>query len=230
MLISISLQPVPNSEIINDPVVTGIVNTKASNNLICYETSDTEDDGAGERSTNTFGFVNEVEDNNYIEGNYHNDDNDQDEDNGYQEEYNDLVEDNDYHDTQNVITDVDEEINFFLDDDEDINNENDENEFLSINSTPEYQYPLISKRHLKIKDHFLSVIATSIKHRMSYEAVLDIFRWIKSSHVISGLPTTKAALWKALSRNNSMISRYYYCKLCCTYLGRKNGNDILETE
>ncbi|KAH0563764.1 hypothetical protein KQX54_006102 [Cotesia glomerata] len=157
--------PVPNSGIINDPVVTGIVNTKASNNLICYETSDTEDDEAGERSTNTFGFVNEVEDNNYIEGNYHNDDNDQDEDNGNQEEYNNLVEDNDYHDTQNVITDVDEEINFFLDDDEDINNENDENEFLSINSTPEYQYPLISKRHLKIKDHFLSVIATSIKHR-----------------------------------------------------------------
>ncbi|KAH0540081.1 hypothetical protein KQX54_012371 [Cotesia glomerata] len=197
--------PVLNSVIINDPVDTGIVNTKASNNLISYETSDTEDDETGEMSTNTFDFVNEVEDNNYIEGNYNNEDNDQEEENGYQEEYNDLVEDNDYHDTQNVITEVNEENNFFTDDDEDIDNESDENELFSINSTPQYQYPLISKRYLKIKDHFLSVIATSIKHRMSYEAVLDILRWIKSSHVISGLPTTKAALWRAL--NDSIASK-----------------------
>ncbi|XP_074098889.1 uncharacterized protein LOC141527362 [Cotesia typhae] len=215
--------PVSNNTFIYNHVNINRANVNTSNNLLRYDTSDIDDEETTDTSTDADSSE-DYED----EDNYHHNETVFSDGGEQNNTFTDEVEvDNDNNDNNDDNNDTDNNDN---NDDNDIDNESDEAEFLSINSSIKYQYPLIPKKHLKMKDHFLSIIATSIKHRMSYEAVLDIFRWNKSSHILSSLPTTKAALWRALCRNNSMISRYYYCKMCTTYLGRKNDRDMLQTE
>lgn len=94
--------------------------------------------------------------------------------------------------------------------------------FLNIHNPVVANVPLISKREVKIKDHLLAITAISCRHHLTYEATLDTLRWMKRSHEVSGLPTTKAALWKALGRDCTVISVYYYCHNCNGYLGKKS--------
>ena len=69
-----------------------------------------------------------------------------------------------------------------------------------------------SKREITVKDHFLAVLGISVKHKLSYEATLDIMRWIKMSHETANLPITKTYLWKILNRENCDLIYHLYCK------------------
>ncbi|XP_057335578.1 uncharacterized protein LOC130674302 [Microplitis mediator] len=163
------------------------------------------------------------------------DDNVNDDDNDNDEDDNDDDGDDDDDDNDNDDDDNDDGDDDGDDDDDDNDNDDDENDddsadnpFFAVSKVNCFQFPLIPNKNLSIIDHFLSIIATAIKHHMSYEAILDIFRWMKVSHAANRLPTTKAALWNILSRNKSMITPHYYCELCEGYLGTKNEKNLLK--
>ncbi|XP_057324009.1 uncharacterized protein LOC130666770 [Microplitis mediator] len=138
-------------------------------------------------------------------------------------------DDNDDEDDSDDDNNEDEDDSDNDDNDDEDDDEHGDESFFQVNANG-FNLPLLPKKNLTTKDHFLSVIATAMKHHMSYEAILDIFRWMKSSQTASRLPTTKAALWKVLSRNKSMITNHYYCKKCKGYLGKKNKKNVLKSE
>ncbi|KAH0539848.1 hypothetical protein KQX54_009068 [Cotesia glomerata] len=75
-----------------------------------------------------------------------------------------------------------------------------------------------------IKDHLLSVVALSLRHHLSYDAILDIFRCMNMLYGTVELPTTKQALWRALGRNDAQITKYFYCRQCEDFLGEKSSD------
>ncbi|KAK3923443.1 Protein RDR1 [Frankliniella fusca] len=63
-------------------------------------------------------------------------------------------------------------------------------------------------------------LALMIRHKTSYENLIDIF---KSKNILFGdkfYSTSKSALWRMLGRNHSGIVSHVYCE-CGYYLGRK---------
>lgn len=68
-------------------------------------------------------------------------------------------------------------------------------------------------------DHLLAIIAISMSNNLSFEATLSILTWMKLTHNNNNLPTTKKYLWKALHRDNTLITRPLYCGICKEYLG-----------
>ena len=74
--------------------------------------------------------------------------------------------------------------------------------------------PQTSKDRITCRDHLLSVIAMSLRHKLDYETILSMFRWTKSSSEYSNLPTNKLSLWNILSRNDDCFVRHLYCGKC----------------
>ncbi|CAG5102960.1 Protein of unknown function [Cotesia congregata] len=69
----------------------------------------------------------------------------------------------------------------------------------------ELNFPFTSNSNFHQRDHLLAVVAMSIRYNFSYEATLNVLKWIKLTHNDNSLPTTKKALWKTLNKNNSVI-------------------------
>ncbi|XP_074114041.1 uncharacterized protein LOC141537102 isoform X2 [Cotesia typhae] len=91
---------------------------------------------------------------------------------------------------------------------------------VSINFTS--KIVMFQNRNTTVKDHLLSVVALSLRHHLSYEAILDTFRYINISYGIAILPTTKQAFWRALDRNDAHVKKYFYCQECDDFLGEKS--------
>lgn len=82
---------------------------------------------------------------------------------------------------------------------------------------------MFQNKNTTVKDHLLSVVALSLRHHLSYEAILDTFRYINISYGTAELPTTKQAFWRALGRNNAQVKKYFYCQECDDFLGKKSS-------
>lgn len=80
---------------------------------------------------------------------------------------NDNVDDDDDVDDDYNVNDDDND-----NDDDDNDNDGADNPFFAVSKVNCFQFPLIPNKNLSIIDHFLLIIATAIKHHMSYEAIL----------------------------------------------------------
>ncbi|CAD6218942.1 GSCOCG00011493001-RA-CDS [Cotesia congregata] len=87
---------------------------------------------------------------------------------------------------------------------------------------PDAHVPLIAKRDVTAKDHILSAIALSVRHRWTYESTMDHLKLLKSVYHHNSIPTTKEQLWKCLDRHDNLLEYHYYCQKCRDYLGLKN--------
>ncbi|KAH0548347.1 hypothetical protein KQX54_000778 [Cotesia glomerata] len=77
--------------------------------------------------------------------------------------------------------------------------------------------PFLSNPNFYENDHLLAIIAISMRNNLSFEATLSILSWMKLTHNNNNLPTTKKALWKALNRDDTLITRHLYCvKTTCS--------------
>ncbi|XP_044584105.1 uncharacterized protein LOC123264730 isoform X2 [Cotesia glomerata] len=90
--------------------------------------------------------------------------------------------------------------------------------FFSINKSV-FTFPFVSKSTFNENDHLLAIIAISMRNNLSFEATLSMLTWMKLTHSNNNLPTTKKALWKALHRDESLITRHLYCGICKENLG-----------
>ncbi|XP_074110548.1 uncharacterized protein LOC141534849 [Cotesia typhae] len=152
------------------------------------------------------------------------DDNGDDADNHVDVDGNDFDDDNNYDDDDDDDNDDDDDDD--NDDDEIGIRSNDNNlsldsPFLNINKEPNLDIPLIPKQNITVKDHLLAAIATSVRHKLSYEATLDQLQWIKSKYHANCIPTNKEQLWHVLGRNKDILTNHYYCRNCRHYLGER---------
>ncbi|XP_044597322.1 uncharacterized protein LOC123273905 isoform X2 [Cotesia glomerata] len=91
--------------------------------------------------------------------------------------------------------------------------------FLSIDGITDNV--LLAKDNINIKDHILSAIAMSVRHKLSYEATIDQLKWLKTIYHENSIPTDKNQLWTCLNKNDNCLTRHYYCQICRDYLGEK---------
>ncbi|KAH0561075.1 hypothetical protein KQX54_012354 [Cotesia glomerata] len=161
----------------------------------------------------------------------HGDGDDDDDDDNDDDNDDDDDDDDDDHDDDH--DEEDEEDN----DDNNVDNENDaggvhtqnhnnsnvfqHTPFLTINNNPSLQLPLIAKRNITAKDHVLAAVATSVRHKLTFEATIDQLKWIKSMYHTNAIPTTKEKFWEFLDRNDDVLTFHYYCRNCREYLGKK---------
>lgn len=143
-------------------------------------------------------------------------DNDYDDDGDGDDSNGDSDGDDDDHD-ENDDSDDDNE------DDNNGDNHNHDRPLFDMSKVAGSNIPLISNYRVKVKDYLLATVAMSVRHKLSYETTLDMLRWTKTLHHVNCLPTTKTALWKALSRDNSCISLHFYCQNCDAYLDQKHS-------
>ena len=69
-------------------------------------------------------------------------------------------------------------------------------------------------------------IAIAMRHKLTYEATLSIFKLIKSITSNSNLPSTKKSLWRALLRNDDLATvRHFFCRICQSNLGTEDKPD-----
>lgn len=67
----------------------------------------------------------------------------------------------------------------------------------------------------------LAALAMSVRHHLTYEAMIDQIKWIKSTYFTNSLPTNKDKFWELLNRNDSCLKYHFYCQKCNDYLGEK---------
>ncbi|CAG5093233.1 Protein of unknown function, partial [Cotesia congregata] len=84
---------------------------------------------------------------------------------------------------------------------------------------PTINIPFLSNPNFYENDHLLAIIAISMRNNLSFEATLSILSWMKLTHNNNNLPTTKKALWKALNRDDTLITSHLYCGICKEHLG-----------
>ncbi|XP_044578533.1 uncharacterized protein LOC123261105 [Cotesia glomerata] len=90
--------------------------------------------------------------------------------------------------------------------------------FFSVNKSI-FTFPFVSKSTFNENDHLLAIIAISMRNNLSFEVTLSMLTWMKLTHSNNNLPTAKKALWKALHRDESLITRHIYCGICKENLG-----------
>ena len=74
-----------------------------------------------------------------------------------------------------------------------------------------------------VKESMLLDLALNIRHRQTYESLIEVF---ESKNVLLGrkfFPTSKRELWRLLGRNESGIVAHVYCHKCYCYIGRKRN-------
>lgn len=82
---------------------------------------------------------------------------------------------------------------------------------------------MMMKAHITPKDHIVSLLAIHVRHKTSYELLMDVFGWLDKSYDDEvWLPTTKQALWNVINRNGDNINYSQYCEMCCTKIGDKD--------
>lgn len=79
--------------------------------------------------------------------------------------------------------------------------------------------PLNPKDTIRAIDHFLFLLAHTIRHNNTYESLLDSLKWIKASVMYINLPTTKRALWRQLGRNKENLIIRLFCSKCSDEIG-----------
>lgn len=83
-------------------------------------------------------------------------------------------------------------------------------------------------RECTCREAFLLIIALTVRHCLTYKAMLDIFRVLNILFGTKYFPTSKAGIWNTLNLKSSTFKRHAYCNVCHRSLGR--SDDLREGE
>ncbi|KAK3924438.1 Halomucin [Frankliniella fusca] len=73
-----------------------------------------------------------------------------------------------------------------------------------------------------IRESLYLELALSIRHKQTYENLIDSFKTKNALYGSKFFPTSKTELWKALGRSRSGIQFHAYCSKCEAYINRKS--------
>jgi len=84
---------------------------------------------------------------------------------------------------------------------------------------PELDIVLTMRQGCTLREAILLEVASNIRHKETYESLMDHFRNLNTILDFNYFPTSKGSFWRLLKQNPSSVQKHVYCSECYRYLG-----------